>query len=270
MKALRFPVSPVRRGTVWKALAAIGLSLALSLPAMAQDESQLSRNEVFQIQFYLNQLGFPAGEPDGLDGPQTRKAAADFAAANGGEAALTADLLVRIEEKTRPLEGWKRADGSIDTLIFTDQNTALLFKVIAAGQIHKSPDKRYIRDQDTDGSPIYSNRFDVSHMTGTDNIPLAAGTAFGYHVRITPPPAGERLQIDHLVFEPYAKEDGALDYRLHVYEHVYLKPPGSNTRYWYWHFDRAPANAKPGIWPFALTNSGRTLIKREFELVRPD
>lgn len=249
------------------ALAAIWLAL-VPMAAFAQ-EDPTGRNDIFQIQFHLNQLGFPAGEPDGLTGPQTRKALANFAAANGGDADPSTALLARLQEKAKSLEGWKRKDGSIDFLVFTDQNTPMIFKVIAAGRIHKSPDRTYVRDRDTDGSPIYSNRFDVSHMSGIENIPLAAGTAFGYRVRITPPPPGERLQIDHLVFEPYTTEDGKLDYRLHVYEHVYLKPPSSNTRYWYWHFEREPTDARPGLWPFALNNSGATLIKREFELVRP-
>jgi len=251
------------------ALAAMWLALA-PLAALAQGEPA-NRNEIFQIQFRLNQLGFSAGEPDGSAGPQTKKAAAAFAAAGGdaAEGAMTAALLARLEEKTRDIEGWKRADGTIDFLVFTDEGTPLIFKVIAVGQIHKSPDTTYVRDRERDGSPIYSNSFRVSHMSGTGNIPLAAGSAFGYRVQITPPPRGQRLQIDHIVFVPEPRPDGKVDFRPHPYQHVYLKRPGSTKRYWYWHFERTPSTAPAGTWRFALTNRGQTLISRDFELVRP-
>jgi membrane-bound lytic murein transglycosylase B len=47
------------------------------------EEERLSRDEIEQMQGYLNELGYDSGEPDGKVGPKTRQALRSFQLAQG-------------------------------------------------------------------------------------------------------------------------------------------------------------------------------------------
>lgn len=110
-----------------------------------------------------------------------------------------------------------------------------------------------------DGLPIYSNVFAVSHVDPTLDIPLLAGVAFGYQLRVPTPPSDERLQINHVVVWPERLEDGSTKTSTYSYEHIYLKREG-NPRYWFHHFEKKPSDRYQGNWSIRLGNRGTVLL----------
>jgi hypothetical protein len=227
--------------------AILAMFIALvAAPATAQD---LNRNQVFELQFRLSQLGFDAGRPDGRVGGRTRTALAAFADANGTADELTTAALNEVRGAARAIEGIARPDGAIDFLVFTDEGTPLILTVEAVGRIFKTASEETIRDYDTDGSPIYSNRFRVSHVEATFDLPREAGVVFGVKVHVPGPRSGERLRIDHVVSRPERLPDGTVRFEDHVYDHIYLKQE-NNPRYWYWHFETRPDETHAGDWRF--------------------
>lgn len=229
----------------------------------------LSRDGIFQVQFHLNQLGFSTGRPDGVTGPATRSAVDAYERSEGREFGLSQELLNQLRQATAGIEGYRQTDGSIALLVFTDEDTPLILSVLNYGQIFKTPSRSYVREYDRDGTPIKSNRFSVSHIGPADEIPYEPKVSFGYQVRVPAPPRGERLQIDHVVQWPLKQSDGSTRYEdNYVSDHVYLKKPNFNPRYWTWQMGET-VNADQiayysGVWKIELRNRGKTLMVRDF------
>ncbi len=248
---------------------AIAAALLHAVGARAQDADTLSRDDVFQVQFHLNQLGFDAGRPDGVAGPVTKSAVRAFARSEAADPALSEELLSRLRKAAAGIEGYRHEDGAIDLLVFTDEGTPLILSVLNHGRIFKTPSKRYVREHDRDGTPIKSSRFTVSHIGPADAIPYAPNVTFGYEVRVPAPPAGERLQIDHAVQWPLRQADGTVRYRDgYVSEHIYLRTPNFNPRYWTWTMGDPVTPEQvdyySGVWKVEIRNRGRPLIVRDF------
>ncbi|MBL0719807.1 DUF4236 domain-containing protein [Piscinibacter sp. Jin2] len=72
-------------------------------PPKPPEVRALARAELHELQRLLNQLGHPAGQPDGLEGPRTRAAVRSFLRQHGLERAeeLDTDLLRRVRAATR-------------------------------------------------------------------------------------------------------------------------------------------------------------------------
>jgi peptidoglycan hydrolase-like protein with peptidoglycan-binding domain len=257
--------TPAAGAAIARRLLPATLAVLLAAVATAASAEDLTRNQIYELQFRLNQLGFDAGRPDGSVGGRTRAALSAFASANDTIADLTPAVLAHVRAEARSVEGIQRPDGSIDFLVFTDQGTPLVLTVEAVGRIHKTEGEETIRDYDTDGSPIYSNRFSVSHVEATFDLPREAGVVFGVKVNVPGPPRGERLRIDHVVSRPERLADGTVRFEDHVYDHIYLKQE-NNPRYWYWHFETQPDESHAGDWRFHLENAGEILMSRVFRV----
>ena len=244
------------------------ISAAFILPSKSDAQDALTHNEIFELQFHLSQLGYYTGSPDGHAGRQTTAAVKAYGTATGARGEMSETLLSQVREATKDIEGLVKGHGEIDFLVFTDQGTPLIFAVEKIGRIYKDESQKIIRDYDVDGLPIYSNVFAVSHVDPTLDIPLLAGVAFGYQVRVPTPPSGERLQINHVVVWPERLEDGSTKTSTYSYEHIYLKREG-NPRYWFHHFEKKPSDRYKGNWSIRLENRGTVLLSRTFVLGTP-
>lgn len=255
----RFAVGTRPRG--FAALLALFVAL-LALPAVPVAAQELTRNQVFALQFYLNQLGHEAGRPDGKTGGRTRNALYRFAEATATNPAMTPAYLARIRAAARSVEGFAGEDGAIDFLVFTDAGTPLILTVEAVGQVENGTIPKPVPDE-TDSAE------DADPQTPAEPAPatLAArqGSAFGMQVRVPTPPEGERLQIDQVVSEPRRLADGTVTFTEHVERRVVLT--GSDRpQLWVWRFDEAPTAANAGIWRFSLENAGDIVVTRTFRV----
>ncbi len=189
---------------------------------------QLSRNEIFELQFRLNQLGFDVGEPDGQMTSRTRRASSAFMRKAGLEAEPDSALLERARTKSADVQGFVRKDGHVDLLVFTDEGFAQITRVEDWGLIHKSNSKTYVRDHDRDGRPLYAEHFDVSSMERRNDVPLGKWVSFGYKMYFPTPPTGQRLEIEQTIIRPRVREDGSVERATIVIKNPLLKapPPG--------------------------------------------
>jgi hypothetical protein len=235
-------------------------------PSKSKALDALTRNEIFELQFHLEQLGYDTGNPDGRVGQRTLAAVQAYGVATGVPGEMSEALLSKTREATTDIEGLEKGNGEIDFLVFTDQGTPLIFAVENIGRIHKGESRTIVRDRDVDGSPIYSDKFTM-HFEATYNIPLLVGVAFGYQVRVPAPPSGERLQINHVVVWPEKLEDGSTKMSSYTYEHIYLRRE-SNPRYWFHAFEGQPQDRYEGDWSMRLVNRGAVLLSRTFTLTK--
>lgn len=243
------------------------ISGAFILPSKSDAQDALTRNEIFELQFHLNQLGYDTGNPDGRAGQHTLAAIKAYGAAVGAGGEMSEALLSQARESTRDIEGLVKGHGEIDFLVFTDQGTPLIFVVENIGRFYRDESHKIVRDHDVDGSRIYSDVFTVSDVDRTLDIPLSAGATFGYQVRVPTPPPGERLQINHVVVWPERLEDGSTKTSSYSYEHIYLKREG-NPRYWFHRFEKNPSDRYAGDWSIRLENRGTVLLSRTFTLTK--
>lgn len=256
------------RRTCLPALAALAPAIVTVLiwaaPAAAQ--AGLTRNQVFELQFRLNQMKFDAGWPDGIAGARTRNAVAAARSRLGLPAdAAPETLLAELRKATASMEGFPLPHGHEALLVFTDQGTPLILTVESFGRMDIDEFGKYVRDRDTDGSLIRSTRADVT--IGNDAaMPLEPRIAFGYKVDVPAPPRGERLAIMEVTTWPGNEQQAD---RSSGYEHVYLKSV-SNPRYWWWQFNDDVSGARQGLWRMSLMNNGQELIARQIIIGKTD
>lgn len=230
---------------------ACGMAAAVLLAAPQQAAAQgLDRNQVFELQFRLNQLGFNAGRLDGQAGGRTRSAVHRFADAHDTRADLTPAFLALVRAEARSIEGLARDDGAIDFLVFTDEGTPLILTIEAIGQL---------------SGPQISAAAALPQGSDPIAIPGEAGVAFGVAVRVPTPPAGERLTIEHVVSEPRRLADGTIRFTEHVTRHA-IPPDAADQQQWVWRFETPPDPIQADGWRFALENRGDILLTRTFKV----
>ncbi len=230
---------------------------------------ELSRNGIFELQFRLNQLGFDVGEPNGSLTARTRSQAAAFAGKTGQSQRLDAALLERLRQAAGNMEGWKRPDGTIKLLLFTDEGTPLMMALENWGLIFKSNARTFIRDHDRDGRPLYAQRFDVRQMERRLEIGLAQWVTFGFRMHFPTPPKGERVEIEETLTRPEIAKDGSVERKTTVWKVPFLSRPPFDPWYWYSNLEAEADTRLEGAWVMSLGQKGRTLLSRSFQLRRP-
>jgi peptidoglycan hydrolase-like protein with peptidoglycan-binding domain len=238
---------------------------ALIWAAPADAKAGLTRNQVFELQFRLDQMKFDAGRPDGVAGHRTERAAA----AAMSQLGLSPDtgpetLLSELRKATASMEGILLPDGRRQLLVFTDQGTPLILTMVSFGRMSVDEAGSYVRDHDVDGSPIYSDRADTSIRQAAE-MPLLPGIAFGYEVEVPAPPRNERLEIEAVTVWPGSEAEAD---RSDDYSHVYLKKV-SNPRYWWWQFDDDVSDVRQGLWRMSLVNRGDRIVSRQIMIGKP-
>lgn len=248
-------------------------NIADSAPGRSQPVSEktqrLSRSEIFELQFRLDQLGFEVGEPTGVATAQTQQQTVSFANKMGVMPGLNGFVLQRAREAAADIEGWKRRDGKVELLLFTDEGTPLTMTVENWGLIFKSNAQTFVRDHDRDGHPLYAQRFDVSRMERRLNISAVPWATFGFRLHYPTPPKGERVEIEETAVRPEILEDGTVERKTTVTKVPFLKKPSSDPWYWY---SNLKENADPrldGEWVMRLAQKGHVLFSRTFLVQRP-
>lgn len=252
------------RGAAVALLPTVLTGLFWTAPVAAGED--LTRNEVFELQFRLDQMKLDAGWPDGVAGARTRNAIAAARSRLG----LPSDagpetLLAELRKATASMEGIILPDGREALLVFTDQGTPLILTVESFGRMTIDKFGQYVRDRDTDGSLLRSTRADVT-IANSAAMPLEPRSAFGYKVDVPAPPRGERLAIMEVTTWPGNEQQAD---RSSGYEHVYLKSV-SNPRYWWWQFNDDVSGARQGLWRMSLMNNGQELIARQIIIGKTD
>lgn len=243
-------------------LSMIVVAIFWTAPVAARQS--FTRDEIFEIQFRLDQMGLDAGTPDGVAGPRTQHAIAAALARLGLPDAGSEKLLAELRKATASIEGVLLPDGRRLLLVFTDQGTPLILTMVSFGRMSMDSSGAYVRDHEADGSPIYSHFVDAS-VAQTDEMPLLPAIAFGYEVDVPVPPKGERLQIDTVTIWPGSEDETSRSDR---YAHVYLKKE-SNPRYWTWTFGKDVSQVRQGLWRMALVNRGQQLVSRPMMIRKP-
>ena len=227
----------------------------------AASAQELDRNQVFELQFRLNQLGFEAGRLDGEAGGRTRSATYRFADVHDTRADLTPAFLAQVRAAARPIEGISNEDGSIDFLVFTDQGTPLILTVERIGRLDQP------MPAVTQGAPTTSEEEPVESLASAEvsDLPREDDAAFGVQVRVPTPPQGERLRVDQVVSEPERLADGTIRFTEHVTRHVVLSKE-NNPQRWMWRDDTLPEAEQAAAWRFTLENAGEILLTRTFRI----
>ena len=225
---------------------------------------QLSRDQIFELQFRLNQLGFEVGEPDGQMASRTRQASAAFARKAGLDAELYSALLEQARTASAGIQGFSRKDGSVDLLVFTDEGFAQITRIEDWGLINKSNSKTYVRDHDRDGRPLYAEHFDVSSMERSNDIRLVQWVSFGYKIHFPAPPTGQRLEIEQVIIRPRIGADGSVERATIVIKNPLLKAPPPGPWYWYTGIDQDPDPRLEGDWTMTIGQKGKVLVSRTF------
>lgn len=229
---------------------------------------QLSRDQIFELQFRLNQLGFEVGEPNGQVTSRTQQASAAFARKAGLDAELNSAILEQARTASADIQGFARKDGSVDLLVFTDEGFAQIARIEDWGLINKSNSKTYVRDHDRDGRPLYAEHFDVSSMERRDDIPLVQWVSFGYKIYFPTPPTGQRLEIEQIIIRPRIRADGSVERATIVIKNPLLKAPPPGPWYWYTGIDQDPDPRLEGDWTMTIGQKGKVLISRTFSVRR--
>ncbi len=229
-------------------------------------EQQLSRDQIFELQFRLNQLGFDVGDPGGQISQRTREAVAAFAVKIGEAPEAVGRLLERAREAVAGIEGYARKDGQVDLLVFTDEGTAQIVRVENWGLIRKSDSKTYLRDRDRDGSPMINEHFEVSSMERRTNIPFEPWTSFGYKMYFPTPPRGERLEIEQVIVRPQIQKDGSVRMDTIFIRNALLKSPPPGPWYWYTGPEQETDGRLQGKWTMTLGQKGKVLLSRTFNV----
>ena len=247
-------------------------SLTISAPlngsALKQNTfgQQLSRDQIFELQFRLNQLGFEVGEPNGQMTSRTRQASAAFAQKAGLGAPLNSAILERARTASADIQGFARTDGRVDLLVFTDEGFAQITRVEDWGLINKSNSKTYVRDHDRDGRPLYAEHFDVSSMERRNDVPLGKWVSFGYKMYFPTPPTGHRLEIEQTIIRPRVRTDGSVERATIVIKNPLLRAPPPGPWYWYTGFDDDPDPRLEGDWTMTIGQKGKVLLSRTFNV----
>lgn len=229
---------------------------------------QLSRDQIFELQFHLNQLGFEVGEPNGQMTSRTRQASAAFARKAGLKADSNSAILAQARTASAGIQGFVRKDGRVDLLVFTDEGVAQIIRVEDWGLINKSNSKTYIRDHDRDGRPLYAEHFDVSSMERRNDVPLGKWVSFGYKMYFPTPPTGQRLEIEQTIIRPKIRADGSVERATIMIKNPLLKAPPPGPWYWYTGIDDDPDPRLEGDWTMTIGQKGNVLLSRTFN-VRP-
>lgn len=241
----------------------IAVAIFWTAPAVAREN--FTRDEIFEIQFRLDQMDLDAGTPDGVAGPRTQHAIAAALDRLGLSDAGSEQLLPELRKATASIEGILLPDGRRQLLVFTDQGTPLILTVMSFGRMQFDSAGTYIRDHEADGTPIYSELGDAS-VAKTAEMPMLPRIEFGYEVNVPAPPKGERLEVDVVTVWPGSEE---LATRTDSYGHVYLRKE-PNPRYWSWQFGDDVSKARQGLWRMALANRGEQLVSRTMMIGNPD
>jgi peptidoglycan hydrolase-like protein with peptidoglycan-binding domain len=236
--------------------------------AAVGSEQQMSRSQIFELQFRLNQLGFEIGEPNGRMTPRTAEASAAFAKKIGRAPGAGTPLLERAREAAVGIEGYSRKDGQVDVLVFTDEGTAQIVRVENWGLIRKSESSTYLRDRDRDGRPLINEHFDVRGMERRTNIPFEAWTSFGYKMYFPTPPRGERLEIEQVIVRPKIQKDGSVRTETIIFRNPFLRAPPPGPWYWYTGPEQETDARLQGSWTMTLGQKGKVLLSRAFNVGR--
>jgi peptidoglycan hydrolase-like protein with peptidoglycan-binding domain len=236
-------------------------------PTRAAEE--LSRNQIFELQYRLDQLGLDAGKPDGKTGARTLAALAAFAKRIGSVAELTSAMLQKAGKAAAGIEGLVDENGQIDLLVFTDQGTAQIVRVENWGQIHKSNSRVYVRDYDLDGRPLYAEYFEVSGMDRVGDIQLVPWASFGYKMHFPTPPKEERLDFEQTIVRPQIGNDGTVTTATTVDHNILLKAPPAGPWYWYTGIEKEADPRLQGTWTMQLGQKGKVFMSRAFEVRQP-
>lgn len=228
----------------------------LASPTVANAQ-ELSRNQVFELQFRLNQLGYDAGRIDGQTGPRTRGAAYRFADAHDTRVDLNPAFLAQVRAAARSIEGIANEDGSTDLLVFSDQGTPLVITVETIGAL-------------VDLVPAAAPG---TLEPGLGTLPAQAihtaavpGGLFGVRVRVPGVPEGDRLSVTRIVSEPKRLADGTVRFTEHITEHVVMTGSQSGPLLWAWEVNGAPGTEGSPPWRFTLENAGDILLTRSFRV----
>jgi len=230
---------------------------------------RLSRNEIFELQFRLDQLGFEVGEPTGAPTALTQRQAASFANKMGVMPGVNGFVLQRAREAAIDIEGWKRRDGKVELLLFTDEGTPLTMTVENWGLIFKSNAHKFVRGHDRDGSALYAQRFDVSRMERRLNIKAVPWATFGFQIHYPTPPKGERVEIEETAIRPEILEDGSVKRKTQVFKVPFLERPTFDPWYWYSNLKEETDPRLDGEWVMTLGQKGHVLLSRTFLVQRP-
>ena len=242
--------------------AAILFAAVLAGFSAAASAQELDRNQVFELQFRLNQLGFNAGRLDGEAGGRTRSATYRFADAHDTRADLTPAFLAQVRAAARPIEGISNEDGSIDFLVFTDEGTPLILTVEMIGRVDRPT------PEPSQGEPAAAAEQEPAGALTSPEVsdrPREDHAAFGVQVRVPTPPEGERLRVDQVVSQPERLADGTIRFTEQVTRHVVLSEE-NNPQQWMWRDDTLPEGEQAAGWRFTLENAGEILLTRTFQI----
>lgn len=249
-----------------RAVGALLLLFGLAISGHVEAADKLDRNAIFELQFRLDQLGYDAGVPDGRAGPRTLAAAAKYADYIGLPHDLSVELLSHATSDAANAEGWTRPDGETDLLVFTDEGSAQLVRVVGWGLIHKSKSEIYLRGYDRDGSKLLGEHFEVTDLEQISDISLKPWTTFGLKIIFPTPPRGERLEIDQSVTAPVVLDDGSVEMETNVSQNAFLKAPESTPWFWYRGIEEKADPRLAGDWTMSLGQNGHVLFSRTFTL----